>query len=136
MKTEYKYRGFNITDFHGNNEFEHLRDFFAPAHLHTCSANDQIVDIKRSIRKIKEQVRCGGYSIPYKKITKLMTRSLVQDMITCLNIFSSKNGISSNLSPAAIILGSPNPYYNKLKNPFGSYAQVYIGTTNSISVCW
>ena len=56
---------------------------------------------------------------------------MVQDMITCLNIFPSKNGISSDLIPAAIILGSPNPYYNKLKFTFGAYAQVYIGTTNS-----
>ena len=52
-------------------------------------------------------------------------------MITCLNMLPSKNGISSNLSPAAIILGSPNPDYNKLKITFGAYAQVYIGTTNS-----
>ena len=45
-------------------------------------------------------------------------------MITYLNIFPSKNGISSNLSPEAIILGSPNPDYNKLKITFGEYAQV------------
>ena len=52
-------------------------------------------------------------------------------MITCVYIFPSQNGIPSNLSPAAIILGSPNPYYNKLRITFGEYAQVYIGTTNS-----
>ena len=60
-----------------------------------------------------------------------MARSLVQDMITCLNMLPSQNGISSDLSPAAIILGSKNPDYNKLKIAFGAYAQVYIGTTNS-----
>ena len=53
-------------------------------------------------------------------------------MITCFNMFLSKNGISSNLIPASIIIGSQNPYYNKLKITFGAYAQVYIGTTNSI----
>ena len=52
-------------------------------------------------------------------------------MITCLNMFPYRNGISSKLSLAAIILGSPNPDYNKLKITFGAYAQVYIGTTNS-----
>ena len=60
-----------------------------------------------------------------------MTISLVQDMITCLNMFPSKNGISSNLNLAAIILGSSNPDYNKLKITFGAYEQVCIGTTNS-----
>ena len=52
-------------------------------------------------------------------------------MITFLYVFPSKNGISRYLSPAAIILGSPNPYYNKLKIKFGAYAQVYRGTNNS-----
>ena len=52
-------------------------------------------------------------------------------MITCLKMFPSKNGISINLSLASIILGSPNPDYNKLKIKFGAYAQVYIGTTKS-----
>ena len=37
-----------------------------------------------------------------------------------------------DLSPAAIIIGSPNLDDNKLKITLGSYAQVYIGTTNSI----
>ena len=56
---------------------------------------------------------------------------MVQDMINCLNMLPSKNRISSELSPAAIILGSPNKYYNKLRITFGAYAQVYIGNTNS-----
>ena len=45
-------------------------------------------------------------------------------------MFRSKNGISNNLSPAAIILGSPHPDYNKLKITFGAYAQFYICTNN------
>ena len=46
-------------------------------------------------------------------------------------MFRSKNGISGDLSPVSIILGSRNPDYNKLKIIFVAYAQVYIGTTNS-----
>ena len=57
-KTKYKYRGFTITDFHGKNEFEHLRDFLAPAHIHTCDTNEHIGDIKIPIWKIKERVIC------------------------------------------------------------------------------
>ena len=47
-------------------------------------------------------------------------------MITCLNMFPSKNGISRNLIPAAIILRYTNPYCNKLKIKFVTYAQVSI----------
>ena len=46
-------------------------------------------------------------------------------------MFPYKNGISSDLIPEAIILGSPNTDYNQLKITLGSYTQVYIGTTNS-----
>ena len=131
VKEKYKDIGFTITDYHVENEFEHLRDFFAPSHLHTCAANEQIMDIERSICATKGKVRCGCHSIHYKKFTKLMMIYLVQYMITCLNMFPSKNGISRNLTPAAIILVSPNPDYNKPKITFRTYAQVYIGTANS-----
>ena len=66
-----------------------------------------------------------------KNITKWITRSLVQDMVTCLNMSPLKNGISSDLTPVEIIIGSPNTYYNKLQITFGEYSQVCIGTTNS-----
>ena len=52
-------------------------------------------------------------------------------MITFLNVFPYQNGISSDLIPVAIILGSRNSYYNKLRIPFRAYTQFYIGTTNS-----
>ena len=52
-------------------------------------------------------------------------------MISCLIKFPSKNGISSELSPAAIILVSLNPDFNKLRITFEAYAQVYKGNKNS-----
>ena len=45
VKTKYKYSIFTITDNHGDNEFEHLRIFLAPAHLHTCASNEYIGDV-------------------------------------------------------------------------------------------
>ena len=64
-------------------------------------------------------------------------------MVTYLNMFPSKNGTSNDLIPSSIILGYPNPDYNKLKIVFVAYSQVYIGTTNntkqrtvvSIAIC-
>ena len=52
-------------------------------------------------------------------------------MINSLNMFPYKNCISSHLVPEAIIIGSPNTYYNKPRIKFGAYAEVYMGTTNS-----
>ena len=69
--------------------------------------------------------------MPHKEFKKLMKRSLVQEMVTCMNMLPSKNGLSSDLIPAAVILGLLDLDYNKLKTTFWSYKQVYIGTTNS-----
>ena len=75
-------------------------------------------------------MRCGFHYMTYRNFTALITRSLVQDMLTCLNLFPSKNGVSSDLVRVAILRGSPNPYYNKLKITFGAYVHIYIGITN------
>ena len=131
MTTKHKDKYFKISEYYGDNEFEHFHNFLASANLHTCNVNEHIRDIKRSIQTIKERVRCVCHSTPYKKFIKIMTRYLVQDMITCLNMFPSNSGITSDLIPAAITLGSPNIYYNKLMVRFGAYVQVYIGTTNN-----
>ena len=53
-----------------------------------------------------------------------MTKSLVQDMVTLLNMFPSKNGISNHLIPEAIILVSLNPDYNHLRITYVYYVQV------------
>ena len=58
VKTRYQYKGFTITDFHGDNEFVQHQYVLAPAHLHTCVPNNHIREIKLSVLKIEEQVIC------------------------------------------------------------------------------
>jgi KUP system potassium uptake protein len=60
-----------------------------------------------------------------------MTQSVVENTVSWLNAFAAKDGVSKTLSPAAIILGTPNPDCKNLKITFGSYAQVYESTTNT-----
>ena len=52
--------------------------------------------------------------------TKLMARSIVQDMVTCMNMLSSKDGILNDLRLSAVILGYPNPDYNKIRITLGA----------------
>ena len=110
--------------------FHQVIHLLSPEYLHTCAANEHIGGIEKSVWIIKEGVRCGFRYMTYRNFTTLITRSLVQDMLTCLNLFPSKNGISSDLVPVAILRGSPNLYYNKLKITFGAYVHIYIGITN------
>ena len=53
VKTKYKNRGFIITDFYCDNQFEHVCKFFSSTNIHTCAANKHIGDIKISIRTFK-----------------------------------------------------------------------------------
>ena len=87
VNTNYQDRGFAITDYHGDNKFEPLQEFSSLVHLHTCAANEHIGYIEKSNQKIKERVRYGCHSIPYKKFTKLMEKQLVQYMVKFLNMY-------------------------------------------------
>lgn len=131
----YKKRGFQITDIHGDNEFNitSLKKMLAPiADLHLCAKGEHVPIIERSIRTVKERCRCGCHSLPYRRYTKLMTISLVEGMTTWLNAFAMPSGISSTMSPAAIVTGKNSPDMNLKRISFGSYAMVYIGTQNNM----
>ena len=129
--SKFTQRGFHITALTGDNEFETLREHLSPTPLHIVAKGEHVGPIERSVRVIKERVRCSCQGLPYKKITKLMTRSTVEANVTWLNAFPAKEGASKTMSPSAIVLGTPKPDYSKLKITFRAYAQVYESTTNT-----
>jgi hypothetical protein len=131
VMSQYTQRGFKIVAFNGDNKFETLREHLRPTPLHIVGRGEHVGPIERSVRTIKERVRCSCQSLPYKKITTLMTRSIVESSVTWLNAFPAKEGASKTMSPSAIVLGSPKPDYNKLRITFGAYAQVYESTANT-----
>lgn len=59
-----------------------------------------------------------------------MTRDLIEGITTWLNNFPPTNGVSRTLSPSTIVLGKAPPDASRKRISFGSYAMVYIGTTN------
>ena len=131
---KYNCRGFNITDFHGDNEFDKsaLKDFLQPALTHIYGRDEHVPPIERSIRTVKERARSTCSGLPYRRITILMVRSLIEAITEVLNAFPSKNGISSTLSPSTIIEGKPKFDFSRAMITFGSYAMVYTSTTNSM----
>ena len=90
------------------------------------------MDIKRSTRTIKELVRCGCHYIPYKKFKKINYDIPVTIHDNLLKHVPIQNGISSDLRPSAIILGSSDKDYIKLNITLGEYEQVYKGTTKKL----
>ena len=87
------------------NEFdnEHVRAVIAPRVLDVASREEHVGPVERSIRTAKERVRCICHSLPYKRYTKIMVRSLVEIVVFWLNSFPVVDGVSEDLSPAAIV---------------------------------
>ena len=61
----------------------------------------------------------------------MMTEFLVNNSVFWLNSFPNKDGISQDISPLGIIDGFGKIDYNSIRISFGSYAEVYITTTNT-----
>ena len=89
---KYSCRSFNITNFHGGNEFDKykLKDFLHPALLHIYGRLEHVGPIEQSARTVKEISRSTINGIPYKRITILMVRSLLEGIIVVLTTFPSK----------------------------------------------
>ena len=121
----YDHRGFKITNIIGDCEFECLREDIRPIELTTTAADEHVGDIERSIRTIKEGIRCIVQSLPYTRYTKLMINRLVTYVLRNKNQLPSSTGISDRMSPLGIVLGHPLPDYNNLQLEYGTYVQVF-----------
>ena len=61
-----------------------------------------------------------------------MTEETILGVTKMLNAFPNMEGISSDLSPDAIVLGTPKLDYNNIKLSFGSYVNLHDGTDNTM----
>ena len=123
-----------MTDFHGDSEFDKkkLKDFLEPVILHIYARYEHIGVIERLVRSIKEIWQSTVNGIPYKRITILMVRSLVEGMVAMMNTFPSKQGVSDTLSPSNIVEGKPKLDLKRKMITFGTYALVYTRTSNNM----
>ena len=124
--------GIKITGLNGDNEFEKIRELVQPVPVHIAGREEHIGRIERDIRTIEERCRCYCSAMPFKRITKLLLSSIIEEIILCLNDFPGKNGVSKTLSPSAIILGRPKRDCSNLTITPGAYAEIKEQTTNTM----
>ena len=124
--------GIRVIGVNGDNEFEKLREFLTPIQVNIAGRDQHISRIERDIRLIEERLRCFISAMPYKRITKLLLSSLIEYIITCLNNFPDKGGVSKTVSPAAIVLGREKPNCANLTIVPGAYAEIKEQTTNTM----
>ena len=130
----YTTRGFTITDLHGDNEFDitTLKSELQPINTRIYGTEEHVGVIERSVQTVKEQCRALCHSLPYKRYTKLIVHSLVENSIYWLNSFPSADGAHNHLSLATIVLGRGKLNFSKKHIAFGLYALTFNGTENNM----
>ena len=136
LKT-YVRRSFIVRDVHADSKFECVRDMLSNTHtedglrdlpgsilLETCTANEHVKEVERSIRTIKEMIRATAHGMLYCRLPKQMKKGLVAYCTANLNSFPYSHGVSQELSPSTIMHGTPSPDYKNYKLEFGTYVLV------------
>ena len=123
----YGARGFTVKVINTDNEFECLRaDLMALGiTLNVTAANENVPEMERRFRVIKERARGIRNDLPYITMPKIMVIELLYFVVHWLNTFPVKSGVSETLSPAVIITGRSPDYKKHCKAKFGSYVQTH-----------
>eukprot|EP00957_Ditylum_brightwellii_P095192 7249793-Ditylum_brightwellii.AAC.2 len=108
-----------------DNEFECLRDELKPIILNVAAASEHVPEIEQQIWVIKERARAIKCTLPFKKIPTIMIIKIINFAIVWLNAFPPKAGISTTLSPRAIIVGTQLDYKKHCRAPFSAYMQTH-----------
>ena len=104
----YTNRGLHITRVEGDNEFCTLENDILPVQLNIADADDHVPEVERSIRTLKERVRCLLQGLPYRRVPKVMIRAAIEYANRSLNQIPVQNSASDHLSPLTIMTGRPN----------------------------
>lgn len=125
VKTLYETQGFNVPDIHADKEFACITLDMLPTRLNIVDADDHVHEVERSIRTIKERIRCTIHGLPFRRIPKTLVRAITENSVKMLNQFPSRNGVSNHISPLTIMTGVPLPDYNTMTLELGTYVQIY-----------
>ncbi|KAI2505105.1 Reverse transcriptase (RNA-dependent DNA polymerase) [Fragilaria crotonensis] len=117
----YSSRGLTVCDIHTDNEFDCVRDDVRPIDMNTVTTDSHVGEIERSIRTIKERLRCCVHGLPFRHLPKIMITHMVNDSVRCLNQFPHATGISATMSPSIIVTGTATPDYNAMRVELGTY---------------
>jgi hypothetical protein len=135
VRNVYRRRGFNITHLLFDGEYECLRGDMASVQitLNTASNDEHVPDIERFIRTLKERTRAIYNTLPFKKMPDRLVIEMICACNFWLNSFPPVSGISSFLSPRAIVTGSSIDYNRHCQLEFGAYVQTHEDHDNTMS---
>jgi hypothetical protein len=134
----YRARGFRVQFVFADNEFSGLRAQLLQlrVYLNCAAATEHVPEIERAIRVIKERTRASLNSLPFKIVPIRFIKELVCYMVTCINMFPRRGGVSNNLSPRTLVSGIALNFKTHCRVPFGAYCEVHdedLPTNNMIA---
>ena len=83
-------RGFQVNEYHTENEFRNIESDLVPYTLHKQEAGEHKPTSERKIRTLMDMTRSTVHSVPYRKISLLTIDSIVEQAQSILNVFPSK----------------------------------------------
>jgi hypothetical protein len=92
--------------------------------LKQCSREEHVPVAERRIRTLKERCWCMCNTLPFKKFRPMLMVQMVSPCKFWLNVFPSKDGVSSNINPRKLITGTKIDYNKHIRAEFGEYVQV------------
>jgi hypothetical protein len=124
----YERRGFEIHICMMDNKFELIRGslLLNRIALNTCAPGEDMPEIERKIRTVKERIRGVVHTLPFQWLPNLLVVHVALFSVMWLNFFPPGAGASPTVSPQAIVTGSSADYEVHCKIPFGGYAQVHV----------
>ena len=97
----------------------------ASTRLYTTDARDQVPEVERQIKGIKERMRAHHANLTLPSFTRRMEIELSKHVLMLLNSFSPKIGLSRTHSPRINMTGKTLDWKNMCKQPFVAYAQMH-----------
>ena len=131
----YQKGGYKVVDVLVDHQFECVRGEMSEsgACLNIASADEHVPEIERCIQTIKERVRSIYNSLLFKKMPNRLITEMIYTSVYWLNSFPSWDGVSSTLSPKALVTGHTPDYHNHCKLEFGTYVQTHEAHNNSMA---
>ena len=109
FKSDYMIRGFVVKTIYADRAFETCKTCLSEQGitLVCCDANSHVPFIKRTIRFLKERVRCvwSMLSKRIKCIPARLMRELVMSTVKMINSIRRKGGVHPVMSPRQIVTG-------------------------------
>ena len=95
------------------------------AELNLSSPNEQVPEVERNIRLIKERLRSMLAGMPYSKIPTNFKRELILTCASMLNVIPREASVSNTLSPMELLTGRSLDYKKLCVLAPGTYCLVH-----------